>query len=51
MGIVIQGFSEEPYKMVLKLIKSNTDGDEGEEAERKRKEQVSFGKKIVKYRH
>jgi hypothetical protein len=51
MGIVIQGFSEEPYKMVLKLIKSNTDGDEGEVAHSKRKEQVNFGKETVKYRH
>ncbi|MCL4450444.1 MAG: hypothetical protein M1386_03895 [Candidatus Thermoplasmatota archaeon] len=51
MGIVIQGFSEEPYKLVLKLIKSNTDGDEGEVAHSKREEQVNFRKAALKYRH
>jgi hypothetical protein len=36
---------------VLKLIKSNTDGDEDEVAHSKRKEQVNFRKATLKHRH
>lgn len=50
MGIVIQGFSDEPYKLVLKLIGTNAEKDEDEAPLRERKEQVNLRKNGLKYR-
>ncbi|MGC8562537.1 MAG: hypothetical protein ACP5UZ_08490 [Thermoplasmata archaeon] len=50
MGIVIQGFSDEPYKLVVKLMGTGMEGDVATVTQRKNVKQTNNKKLDHKHR-